>query len=585
MKVAQNNFSFRFVAISTLLLVATTLLLRFWHLGEKYWSDWLVLLPIIQIVVAGFLILRYRSTRSIYIYTLISTVIIFLMAAAIYHRKFDFAIFLFADIVVHFIMPVCWLITIAGCLAIPFFLKRRLYLPLRIWLLITATLLAAEPASRFFESEKNTELNLPDNFMNSPEEEIHIAAIGGSSTLGHPYHPKYGFAKVVRWRIQQLYPNRKIVLHNLAKGGLNLRQAANELNSLTVRPSILLIYTGHNEFYHQLDEFSQNAPPRFTFFDSWMRWSALYRVTDNWISWKRTETEFRSGRRYLVDWPIASSRLHQTRLERFRKQCEQLSQFCQREHITPIWFIPAASESGFDPNRSGYRANTTPLERAELNATFRAANTLNCQSAAEDYRRILSRYPDFAECHYRLAKCFQKMGTLSAAQHHFGEALNHDQYPLRANRSYREIIRQTALASNAPLVETIRFLRPHDKDHILGSALFLDNVHMTLKGYYLTGLAGCDAIIQSQVLTKAFGPVTDAKPLTLADAIKKSGLNREDLIRAYKHTAMGFAEMERWRFDGTFRHQRSLHFQNLVDSLGKKQIDPGQNGTESLKPD
>ena len=543
------------------------------------------MLPVLQLALATLVILRYRRTRTVTIHTSITTGFIVIMTVTMFRGTFDIAVFLIADAVVHVVLPACWLIIVAGIFAVPLMLKRRLFVPLKFWLLMTATLLTAEPAVRFLERPQTVVLDLPEDFPNAPRDEIHIAAIGGSSTLGHPYQPKYGFPQVIAWRLQQLYPDKKVVLHNLAKGGLNLRQATHELNRLTVRPHLLLVYSGHNEFYHDLKEFNKSKPSRLPFVDPWMRWSALFRMSDNWVSRKRAMREFRRGRRFLVDRPIALPKLYQQRLDRFRNQCEQFSAYCRRQRITTIWFVPAASESGFEPNRSGNSDRLTSAQQADLNRIGRTARSTDTVSAVEQYREVLLRIPDFAEFHFRLAECLRKTGDLAGARHHFIEALNRDGHPIRANRDYREAIRQTARALNTPLVETVTLLRPHADDRILGKTLFHDNVHMTLKGYYLAGLAGCDVIIRSGVLAKTFGPPRNVKPLTLADAIEMSGLDREDLVRAYRQTAFGFSEMERWRYDGTTRHQQSLRFQELADALANQRIAPGENGTESLKPD
>ena len=73
--------------------------------------------------------------------------------------------------------------------------------------------------------------------------------------------------EVAGWRLQQLYPGRIVKLHNLAIGGQNLRQAINGLHKLETRPDLLLVYSGHNEFYQDMEEILITAESPFHVLD------------------------------------------------------------------------------------------------------------------------------------------------------------------------------------------------------------------------------------------------------------------------------------------------------------------------------
>jgi hypothetical protein len=108
---------------------------------------------------------------------------------------------------------------------------------------------------------------------------------------------------------------------------------------------------------------------------------------------------------------------------------------------------------------------------------------------------------------------------------------------------------------------------------------------MTLTGYYLTGLAGCETIIESGALKQAFGLPENVDPPSLSEAIERSGLTSDDLARAYRRTAFGLFELGEWRFDRTVRHREADRFLHMAEALENREIDPGEAGTESLEPD
>lgn len=577
-----------------LLLVAATIGLRFSYFSSIWWTDWMFWLPVVHLLLIAPGTVWYRKSPAALRHASAATSFIAAMLVAMYMDCFDESLFFVADSLIHFGMPVGWGLAAIGIVAVPLLLKRRWMFALKVWVLTVSVLLSGEVAARFLETTpgnaSKSDLELPDQLADPPDGEIHIAAIGGSSTLGHPYQPKFGFPQIVAWRLQQQYPDRKVVLHNLASSGANLRQAASKLQRLPVRPHLLLVYTGHNEFYHDAAEFQDarkfiesGSRPRFT--DRWMNWSAMYRMSRQWLAQNLAMRKVRRGRRSLVEQPVVSRPVYRRRLDRFRAQCRQLNDFCKRSGIVPIWFVPAASESGFEPNSSGFRDESKTADAREIERLYENARKQTCTAAIKFYRKALQRYPRFAEFHYRLAQCLQQTGDIEGARKHYQLALDEDLFPIRANRDYRRVIRDTARTTDTPLVETGASLRSRTSNGILGTTLFLDNVHMTLAGYYFTAVAGCETIDASEVFVRRFGRPQRVPMLTLAECIAKAGLSREDLSEAYRRTSFSLGEMQRWRIDGTERGRQADRFKRLAEQLKSGAISPGEEGTESLSPE
>lgn len=572
------------VYCGVLLNVVVTILLGYSSTGIRLRPTWAILMPVVQTVLsAGVLFWRGRSRANV-IHVSIAMLATFAWLGISLFSRPEFIAFGTLDVLIHLGLPLAWLFAIGGLLFVPWWLRRRRFGILRTWLCVSVMLCTAELGCRLLDLLQSPQdqfaLDLPQDFPEARPDEIHIAAIGGSSTLGHPYQPKFGFPQVFLWRLEQRYPRRKFVLHNLAVGGFNLRKAAGELKSLKVRPRLLLIYSGHNEFYNDMEELSK-APLRWDEVDHWMHWSAFFRHVDPWVTKKRNTWEFRDGRRRLFDREIISPEGYETRLARFRSQCEDLSQFCREEEITPVWFVPAASESGFEPNRSLKPSWLSQSEVEKLTREFDDVRGRDCEAAIAWYRSVLEQLPDFAEFHFRLAQCLEETGQFDEARYHYGRSLDCDGFPIRAQAGYRETIRQTAKASNQLSIETGEILRPYARHRILGSDLFHDNVHMTLKGYYLTGLAGAEALVESGLLVDLGSP-KEGGPLSLGEAVQRAGLDRDDLAEAYRLTAYGFAELQGWRYDPTLREQQLLEYQRLAESLAEGRTAPGQDGSEPL---
>jgi len=148
MAAPSSKSALRFIYAGTLVLVFVSLVLRYRIQAAGIWSDWMLLCPALQLVLVVLAIIGYRQHRTVWIHALITTGFIGLMTVAMFRGRFDYAVFFIADIVVHVVVPICWLITLAGGLAVPFLLRRRKFLPLKFWVLIASTLLPAELAAR-----------------------------------------------------------------------------------------------------------------------------------------------------------------------------------------------------------------------------------------------------------------------------------------------------------------------------------------------------------------------------------------------------------------------------------------------------
>lgn len=194
----------------------------------------------------------------------------------------------------------------------------------------------------------------------------------------------------------------------------------------------------------------------------------------------------------------------------------------------------------------------------------------------------LARQPGFAEFHFRLGHCLLELGHNAEAAKHFSLALDNDGHPIRANRHYRDLVTAIANEFQIPLIDSPHVLRQHTEKGVLDRSMFHDNVHPTMKGYYLLGIAACERLLDDKRLIHRFGtPVVGNQP-KFAQAVADAGITRDDLELAYARTAHGLLWMTRWRFDATDRKHDSEEFDRWSRQLKAREIKPGDDGTEAL---
>jgi tetratricopeptide (TPR) repeat protein len=459
----------------------------------------------------------------------------------------------------------------------------------KLWLSALVFLLAAEPSAALLGHvlDNPNRLTHPKDLPAPLPNELHVAFVGESTMAGFPYL-KFGIPKVVGWQLAQMYPDRKVVLDDLSAVGLNLRTALARLEKLTVRPQLLLLYSGHNEFFYNVEELATNLDTPWERFDWLFEWSPLFRVLDQRISRQIGVQELEGqGTRSLVDRPIASPEACQKRLARFDAQLEQLAQWGRRLDIAQLWFIPAGTEADYAPSRSCLDHAPTDAEREAIETIEQQGRSLQnqgrWQEADEKYRAALERYPGFAEFHFQLAECLMHLGKSAQAVPHYAQALESDGRPVRMTRAWRHAVAQVAERHAIPLVDSDAVLRPHTPSGILDRSVFLDYVHPNLRAYFDLGMAGVERIRGDNLVLRKLGQPQTPAHTDFAAAIAKSGFTAKDLALAYRRTAEADRWMFRLRFESSGLTRDAKRYEDWSRQLDSGQIAPGQSGTESLK--
>jgi hypothetical protein len=77
--------------------------------------------------------------------------------------------------------------------------------------------------------------------------------MGCSTTRGFPYEMGITFTRILNYRLQDVFPHKRIEVVNLAMAAVNSYTQADFIDEiLEKKPDAILIYTGHNEYYGAL---------------------------------------------------------------------------------------------------------------------------------------------------------------------------------------------------------------------------------------------------------------------------------------------------------------------------------------------
>lgn len=458
----------------------------------------------------------------------------------------------------------------------------------RMWFCTVSILLTAEPASWWW-LHVGEQFSFPEELPPTAAGQLRIVSLGSSTMLGHPYEPKFGIPQMLAWRVQQMYPDRKVVSENLAVAGQSLRDAILSLKKLTHRPDLIVLYAGQNEFMHRMEECAEERPQEFGWSDDVLSRSPLFRAVHVAFSRISIMRSFREGVLFgVIGNRVASPVVCDLRLRRFRHELTQLALYGQRQRIPMLWYVPVSSESGFEPNRSWLPVGTSQAQREEV--VHRRTEILSLMqreewSAAADLCRDgLRQQPQFAEFHFRLAECLLKQNRADEAQQHFAAALDNDGHPLRMIHDYQRVLSEVADQFGIASVNGEVTLRPHTPLGILDRSVIHDNVHPTFRGFFWLGQAGADRVFQTKLLAATFGDPHSMPDVTEADAARAFDITATDVAVACRRIANGLRWLSRLRFDSERRLKDADEFEEWARLIEANEARSGERGIESLEP-
>jgi len=106
---------------------------------------------------------------------------------------------------------------------------------------------------RYFSKFKKTSPSNDIFLIDKPENCYRVFVMGCSTTRGFPYSMGMTFSRILNYRLQDAFPEKRIEVVNTAMTAVNSNTQLDFIDEiLEMKPDAILIYTGHNEYYGAL---------------------------------------------------------------------------------------------------------------------------------------------------------------------------------------------------------------------------------------------------------------------------------------------------------------------------------------------
>ncbi len=344
-----------------------------------------------------------------------------------------------------------------------------------------------EVALRYFAKNDTPPAPRNDYFLKQkPDGALRIFLLGGSTAVGWPYGENMMPSRLLAAKLNAAFPEQHIEVINVAFSAINtytLLDFSDEI--LAQSPDMVLIYSGHNEFYGALGVGSSKSISQ----NRWLvnsylalQQSSTFRLLNNLL---RSIT----GAGSTEEKPTAATK---TLMQRMVQEAN----------------IPYGSAL--------YQAGAAQFEGnlRELVERFSAAGVevvlSELVSNLQDQPPFVSDDGEASAANiYASAQQLAQQGHYVEARDTYRHAKDLDGLRFRAPEQFNQIIHQVAAHYGVAVVPMQRYFEQASPQQIIGSTLILEHLHPNTDGYFLFSEAFYDTLQQHRLLQESWPTTTD----------------------------------------------------------------------------
>jgi tetratricopeptide (TPR) repeat protein len=328
---------------------------------------------------------------------------------------------------------------------------------------------------------------------------LRIFVQGESSAAGFPYGRWASPAALLQQRLQRAYPDRNVEVINTGMAAVTsyvLLDFADEI--IAQQPDAVVIYTGHNEYLGIGGVGSSLASARSPMLArsiATLRRLHLYRSLERALASLGPATDPLAAREGTLMSRVAAERsiplgspLYQQGVTQLRSNLERLLQRYRAAGV-PVFIGTLASNERDQPPFA-----SAPPEAGEDSALVR----------------------------FERARTLEANGDHAAARAEYLAASDRDELRFRAPQAFNEVIRETAVAAGATVVDVQAAFAAASVNGIIGAGLMLEHVHPNVEGYFrlasvyfpeLVQWAGPAVVVVDDATARIEIPVTEVDRL------------------------------------------------------------------------
>ncbi len=374
---------------------------------------------------------------------------------------------------------------------------------------------------------------------------LRIFVLGESTTIGYPYFHNGSFHRWLQYRLMHTFPHKRFEIINLSLTAVNSYTVLGFAKDLVpYKPDVVLIYTGHNEYYGTLGVAStENVSNSRLLVDLilGLRELRLVQWMTNVYAKINSATNHDSGTRMKLmvekEMIFYNSELYNNGIEQFRFNMDKTLSILNKNGIPVFVSNVVSNEGDMKPFIS------EPLDSIRyrvFNSYYsQGVEALEKNDSALAYgllKQADKEYSEHALCNYYLGHLARRDKDIATAKKYFSTSKDLDALRFRAPTSINETIDKLCQTyPHAYRVDTKSAFERHSRDHIIGDDLMLEHVHPNLKGYAILSDTFYEAMKTEKIFNLAyekemtFDQLLASMPITSMDSL--SGVYKASLLK------------------------------------------------------
>ncbi len=318
-----------------------------------------------------------------------------------------------------------------------------------------------------------------------------ILVVGGSTVVGFPYASELAFPRHLQLSLQsQADDGDTIEVLNAGITALNSSaEVAVVAEGLKADPDVVVVYTGHNEFYGPGGVASSSgwlSPKRYRTTAWWRRQYLAQAV--RWLMSSRN-----SSRDLIASLPADLHIAYEGKtfhdgIARFEENLMEMASLARNAGV-PILFVSPVANEHHQPPIENLRSEPNPVPASDWRKKLEAGERQLLWGDKTKALHLLQAARSESERHplirYRLAQAYEKEGRLAEAVTEYQQALDLDGCRFRAPSPFRTTM--ATVASRYPekevfYVDLHAALCDGEVIAVPGRKHFFEHVHLTWKG-------------------------------------------------------------------------------------------------------
>ncbi len=333
----------------------------------------------------------------------------------------------------------------------------------------------------------------------APANRYRVVFVGASTVQGFPHPRRLSAASFLQAMLADAWPEREVEVINLGITSIASFAVAQVVeDALVLSPDLVVVYTGHNEFYGL---YGAGRHQRLQYF---LRQLHLTHLVDRLLGGIRARNEPTD----LIKMAALRGEvpLHgpgrATAEQNLRDNLRRVSRLCARAQVPLVLCTIAANDAGFAPvgSTEGGEAWKAQVEPAARLLTRGYIAPEDAEDALQQLEQAAALASEHAWLCYLQGRALERLGRDAQAQRAFRKARDLDTMPWRAPTAHNAVIRAVAKEHGAALADVEAAFAAVAPAPGVGWEWMADHVHFSVAGQALLAQTILHSVAQLQAI-------------------------------------------------------------------------------------